>query len=288
MESRQLILLNLFAKASLTLTILSFALPGFAVPDRSAPRHSQDRLQNRQVSFVSDNDRDTRINPPKTERQESKVESRRNLDFSGMGRPGKQTAGESRDRCPDVSTSLTALMPQSNSGKTIAPRPTFLFYVPYSMQQTPVGEFVLQDEERNDIYRISFQLKGSSGYMPLKIPATAKPLMVNRWYRWYFKLYCEPNRFSSPIFVQGWIQRVVADRTLSEQLELKRVPSYLVYANNNIWYDAIAALAELRWNRSKSNFYEQDWYSFLKAKGVNLDLPSALTRMEMGQAIESK
>ncbi|MGK7895213.1 MAG: DUF928 domain-containing protein, partial [Xenococcus sp. (in: cyanobacteria)] len=51
------------------------------------------------------------------------------LDFSDTGRSGQQTAGETRSgQCGDVSIPLTALVPSSNSGKTIATHPQLWFY----------------------------------------------------------------------------------------------------------------------------------------------------------------
>lgn len=74
--------------------------------------------------------------------QRSQIEKQKSPDFSGEGRPGKRKGGGSRGGCPFVNPNstdnqkspLTAFIPITNSGKTIAKRPTFLFYVPYSSQ----------------------------------------------------------------------------------------------------------------------------------------------------------
>ena len=194
-------------------------------------------------------------------------------DFSGTGRPGRQTAGDSRDRCPMVNQRLTALMPTSHSGKTVTARPTFWFYVPYSAQQVTAGEFVLQGEN-HDPYRVPFTLPQTPGFVSVSIPASAA-LEDERWYRWYFKVYCNPHENSSPTFVQGWIQKIAFNPTLQSQLKSTALRDDIVYANEGIWYDAIAHLAELRQNNPQSIALAADWHQLLQAQGVDLLLPTA-------------
>lgn len=190
-------------------------------------------------------------------------------DFSGDGRPGRRAGGGSRSPCPSMNTPLTALMPVTNLGKTVAERPTFWFYVPYSRQEASSGEFVLQDEEDKDVYRTPFMLPETPGFVSLSIPPTEAPLEINKSYRWYFKLYCNPQK-SSPVLVEGWVQRVELTPALESQLKAATPPEYIVYATNFIWYDALARLAELRLTKSP-NATLDDWTNLLKWKGVGLE-----------------
>lgn len=201
--------------------------------------------------------------PPQSNHQKSP-------DFSGDGRPGRRAGGGSRSPCPSIAPPLTALMPATNWGKTVAERPTFWFYVPYSSQQAPAGEFVLQSEQGNDIYRIPFTLPETPGFVNFSTPHSAAPLEINKSYRWYFKLYCEPQKASAPVFVDGWVQRVQLTPTLESQLR-STTQDYAVYAANGIWYDAIAHLAELRVTNPANARLDQEWASLLGAKGVGLE-----------------
>lgn len=191
-------------------------------------------------------------------------------DFSGEGRPGRRAGGGSRSPCPAIEPSLTALMPVTNLGKTVAERPTFWFYVPYSSQQAPAGEFVLQGEEGNDIYRTPLTLPQTPGFVSFSTPPTAAPLEVNQSYRWYFKLYCQPQLASAPVFVDGWVQRVALIPELESQLRSATAQDYAVYAAHGIWYDALADLAELRLTNPANTELEQEWAKLLGAKGVGL------------------
>lgn len=124
-------------------------------------------------------------------------------DFTADGRSGNRAGGASRGDCPEVQTPLTALIPTSNSGTTVAPRPTFWFYVPYSPQEATSGEFVLLDRQWNVISQIPFRLTETSGLIGITIPTTEPELEINKEYRWSFKLFCEGEETSSssPIFV---------------------------------------------------------------------------------------
>jgi hypothetical protein len=202
------------------------------------------------------------------------IASQEEADFSGTGRPGRQTSGESRSDCLTTEFPLTALMPASNWGKTVSERPTFWFYVPYSPQETPIGEFVLQDEARNDVYRIPFTLPQTPGFVSFSVPAERSPLEVDKWYRWYFKLYCDRQKSSSPVFVQGWVQRIALTPELENQLEKTLRPD-TVYSKRQIWYDAIARLANLRLANPSDVQLEEDWNRLLKVKGVEIELPNS-------------
>lgn len=191
-------------------------------------------------------------------------------DFSGEGRPGRRSGGGSRSPCPAIEPSLTALMPATNLGKTVAERPTFWFYVPYSSQQAPAGEFVLQGKGGNDLYRTRLTLPQTPGFVSFSTPPTAAPLEVNQSYRWYFKLYCQSQPASAPVFVDGWVQRVELTPELESQLRSAKAQDYAIYAANGIWYDALAHLAELRLSNPANTRLEQEWAKLLGARGIGL------------------
>lgn len=193
------------------------------------------------------------------------------LDFSGYGRPGRRTGGGSRSLCPSIDPPLTALIPETNLGKTVAERPSFLFYIPYSPQQAPDGEFVLQSEQGDDIYRTDVTLPQTPGIVSISIPSTVKPLEISQSYRWYFKLYCESQQASTPIFVEGWVQRVALTPTLKSQLLAAKARDYAVYAANGIWYDALTHLAQLRHTNRANPQLDLEWIDLLNAKGVGLE-----------------
>lgn len=195
-------------------------------------------------------------------------------DFSGDGRPGSQTAGDGRGVCQiPVNTPLTALIPQSHWGKTIASHPTFWVYVPYSAQETPVGEFVLQNENRQDVYRVPFTLNGTPGLVPVQLPDTAPALEPGKSYRWYFKVYCNQEKNNVPFFVQGWVQRVAASDSLEQELATAGSRQDRVFVEQGLWYDAVSHLARLQQQQPQNQALQQAWQRLLSAKGVDLEIP---------------
>ena len=201
------------------------------------------------------------------------------LDFSGTGRPGQQTAGDSRSNCPYVNPPLTALLPVSHKGKTVNKHPTFWFYVPYNAKQVKAIEFVLQNEQREDVYRTPLSLEKTSGYVNFSLPSTAPALKLGEWYVWYFKVYCAPAEVSTPLFVQGWIQRVPVNSILNLELEQTAHRLDKVYARYGIWYDAVDRLARLHLFNPNNQVLRQDWHKLLNTKGVSLEeLNSTLIR----------
>jgi len=205
-----------------------------------------------------------------------------NVDFQSDGRSGNRSGGGSRSKCPPMDFPLTALVPESNWGKTLEAHPTLWFYVPYSPEQAPVGEFVLQDEAGNDVYRLPFELSQTPGLVRLSVPDTQESLKRGNWYRWYFTLYCDRDKSASPVFAQGWIQRIPLTPTLERQLNAAKPREDQVYVANRIWFDALTHLANLRLANS-NQVTDADWRKLLQGKGVNLELPSQ--ELNMGYVI---
>ncbi|MEO1561143.1 MAG: DUF928 domain-containing protein, partial [Cyanobacteria bacterium J06632_19] len=134
---------------------------------------------------------------PKTPRKLTPISGRR----AGMG---------SRNNCPAVPISLTALAPfeeQANKrtnksnigivgGTTTLERPKFWFYVPYTKNlENLSAEFSLQDSNGTDVYRENIVLPQKPGVVGISLPNTVKPLEVGKTYRWYFKVNCSNTRF---------------------------------------------------------------------------------------------
>ncbi|MCC5660812.1 DUF928 domain-containing protein [Nostoc sp. XA010] len=194
-----------------------------------------------------------------------------------IGEPGKRGEAGSRGCGQDINKPLTssqkrltALVPvYSNSelvfGTTIAERPNFLFYVPYT-SDFAVGEFVLEDQaEEQTIYKTS--LSETPGVVSFRLPSKAAPLEIGKRYRWYFNIYCNKDKDKQIIAdIEGYIKREQLNPTLKTQLE-KATPSQQVnlYAANGIWYEALSAATELR----RTNSQDTSWTALLKAVGLN-------------------
>ena len=119
---------------------------------------------------------------------------------------------------------------------TVAEYPTFLFHVPALPASIETGEFVLQNEARDDVYRTSLILPQQPGIISINlIQSIQYSLQINKKYHWYFKVYCEERkRASDYFFVDGWIQRVALTPGLNSQLSKASLSKYKIYTANGL------------------------------------------------------
>lgn len=88
-------------------------------------------------------------------------------------------------------------------------------------------------------------------------------------YHWYFKLYCgQPQNQPEYFYVDAWVQRVSLTPELQKQLGKAKPRDYTAYATNNIWYDAVTTLAELRRTNPGDRVLGQEWTELFKAVGL--------------------
>ncbi len=216
-----------------------------------------------------------KVRPDDSSRSSDRARESKNkqqpLDFSDTGRPGQQTAGESRGECIYTEHNLSAVIPTSHSGKTTLGNPRFWVYFPYTRQQVSQIEFVIQNEAREDVWRSQVKNRDNQGYRSFSMPATAAPLEVDRWYRWYVKVYCGRDRDDSTDYVQGWVRRVPLLSQMYLELQQESMPSHKIYGEGGIWYDAIDNLLTLYKSDPGNMRLERDWHNLIEAQGVSLD-----------------
>lgn len=199
--------------------------------------------------------------------------------------PGRIAGMGSRDSCPEVELPLRALVPfkkrdltnQQNKessyislmdvwGLTTHEHPTFWYYVPYTKDIAGASaEFVLQDSEENTVYQSSVSLPVKPGIVSVMLPNTTMPLEISKNYRWFFKVSCSGQQ-SSPIYVEGDIQRVNLNAALAQQLAAaQKREKVSIYADNGIWFDAMNLLVQLRQTNPNDVALVSDWSSLLES-----------------------
>ena len=189
-------------------------------------------------------------------------------DGSNRGRPTKRKGMGSRSDCPAANIPLTALIPEDKISKVVEANPKFWFYIPYQPNTIPVGEFVLQDEANNDVYRDSFSIDKGEGIVSISL--NGKNLEADKIYQWYFKLYCDRDRLSTQIFVRGWVQRVALQPQQQKQLSSASSPRKRAafYAQNDIWYSALTELAKLKQANPQNQMIAKYWLQLLNDVGL--------------------
>lgn len=202
--------------------------------------------------------------------------------------------------CPRVNKALTPLMPvspktlrsrqnsttenpglDSSLGLTVAERPIFWFYIPFPLTAQRPIEFVLEDDQGKEFYQTTFTESGiSSGIAGFELPSTAPPLEVNRTYRWYFSVYCTPDRTDDPILAEGSVKRVAITSSLTRQLEqAKPQQRFELYAKAGLWHEAVNSLAELRRKNPEDVTLKKEWTTLLQAMNLDAIAKEPITSM---------
>ena len=195
--------------------------------------------------------------------------------------PGRRRGGARRGTCPETETQLVALVPATEietetlpetyvGSVTAAGYPTIWFDVPYQLTNELTAEFVLQDEQGQDVYRRTLfeaaDVEQTSGLVSMSLPSELSPLEIGKTYQWYFKINCGSE---SPLYVQGGIERVRLDADLTNQIEnAMPLAQAELYQENEVWYDAINVVAQLRRSQPDDPTVDSAWMDLLRSLDI--------------------
>lgn len=168
---------------------------------------------------------------------------------------------------------LTALVPNSNLGTTIAEYPKFFFYIPDADVAGVEAKFILSNEKDEEIYNkiITLKAKDSDSIISIDLSGSPSlpPLEIGKSYSWSFDLTFDKTEPSSNPYVNGSITRVEASSELKKKVSntlLQKQPA--IYAENGIWYESLASLAQLRCSHPNDATIASDWQSILQQVGL--------------------
>ncbi|WP_017654743.1 DUF928 domain-containing protein [Fortiea contorta] len=191
---------------------------------------------------------------------------------------GRVRGGAKRGSCPADAVKLTALVPFTTPtptvtnvwGLTTKERPTLWLYVPIPKSSAYPAEFVLQDQDSRPIYQQDINLPEQPGIIGVSLPANAPPLAVEKRYRWFFTIYCDPEKQLPPIYVEGVIKRVNLNQAIARQLKVAQpLQKFSIYAKNGIWHEALTTLAELRQQDPQNTTLQSQWQDLLSSVGFS-------------------
>lgn len=177
----------------------------------------------------------------------------------------------------DKKKELTLLVPDLQLATTVAEFPTFLWYLRSTPDPTPARamEFTLMDNnDGQEIYKTRFAIRPNQhGLMSLKLPnsPTSARLEIGRQYHWAVTLVCNANNLdSNVVIVDGFVQRVKPSPQMvaqSERASLRQ--QFTLYAENRLWYDMLATLAELRHRNPNDSTLKDAWKKLLESVGLD-------------------
>lgn len=192
------------------------------------------------------------------------------LDFPPTGnRKSPKTTSGGGTRSDDINclavkegdTPLVALMPnRENIAKTATATPILYWYLPET--KVTDGEFVLVDEQGNEVYFTNFALPKQAGIVKLTIPEKAK-LQPNKTYSWSFSVICDSRYRNRDKFVEGKIEYISVDTELKNQLKnSSALEKAQLYAKESIWFETLEIMAQMRSEK------QAEWQQFLQSVGL--------------------
>ncbi len=218
---------------------------------------------------TSDNAQDSPVQPP---------------PLPNNGIPvGRRRGGTSRNQCPVSNLPLTALVPGQDTSKqigqnfvsflasTVSEYPTVWIYIPQSLNNYSIGEFVFQNEAGKDIYRQSLTLPKTEGIIGINLPTKPEySLEIGQKYHWYFKIYCgEAQPEAAYYYVDSWIQRIALTPEQERKVSNAKSEPYWTYFEQNIWYETVTILGQLLQANSSDFNLQQDWFKILQSIGLS-------------------
>lgn len=189
-------------------------------------------------------------------------------DTGNRGAPKKSAGGGTRSddqTCfsnEDNEPPLVALMPnRENKAKTASDTPTFYGYIPTTTATE--GEFVLVDEDDNEVYYTQFPLSSTPGIIKLEIPETVALKPGN--YNWSLMVICDSRYRNRDKYVEGSLEYVSLTEELKNQINAESsLEKAQVYADASLWLETFDTLVQIREDNP------EEWQELLASVGLEM------------------
>jgi Domain of Unknown Function (DUF928) len=208
--------------------------------------------------------RGTRRPPLSTPRSRERQVIKLKFTLPPKGAPGKRTDAGSRNGC-SANKPLTALVPSTNIGLTVAKHPTFWFYIPYQSNSSALGKFQLFDERETVVYTTNISTKGIPGIVGVELPQRFSGLEIGQRYQWVLSFSCNSTSTETSTLVNGFVERVAVTKELKQKLEGAKTQrdSLLLYGEEGLWFDLLSALIGERRRNPYDFQVAEDWFGLL-------------------------
>ena len=161
---------------------------------------------------------------------------------------------------------LTAVVPNSNYGLTVASRPTFWIYLPKTSARQAI--LSIKEEGIKPHWQQSLSLTGEAGITGIKLSDDAPALEIGKNYQWAVILVCDSRPNPNDPVVAAWIKRVDESDLNNFQLSAKNsLEKAAWYAQKGIWYDALDILGKAK--KSSLDNWHDIWVKYLQSGGLD-------------------
>lgn len=196
------------------------------------------------------------------------------------GMPGNREGGGARGCGQEVYVPpLIAIIPNENVGRTQMDRPTLLWVAPAVPDRTLI--FNINTAEERTLFKQEFSGPDQAEIAGITLPSEAPALEPQQDYHWYLSVVCDPLARSGDVVVDGWVRRVAPDPQLTARLQQTSPQERpILLAEAGLWYDTLAAIAQLRQQDPQASTWQGNWSSLLQEVGLEMmsDLPWSLSQ----------
>jgi len=186
----------------------------------------------------------------------------------GSGSRGCPVA-EAMDQSSNSQDMMIALLvPDNHVGQTLSAQPTLFWFVSAPPEQTLEITLV---EPKVAQPLLTQQVKvDRGGLMKLEIQPGQVELEAGKRYRWSVAIVCNPNRRSTDVLAQGWIERVSDVAALTpEEAGLPAQDRAKLYAERGLWYDALREIASAYDIDPQNSLVQQELKGLLNQVGLD-------------------
>lgn len=159
------------------------------------------------------------------------------------GSPGGRVGGGTRGAALEAPVSLSVLVPD-HVGITLQSQPHLYYFI--SKKTTYPLEFTITEKSTvKPVLEARLSPPEKGGIQCIRLADHGVELRQNVPYQWFVAVVTDPGRRSRDILSGGMIEVVSPSAALSEKLRhTERAKQPFVLAQEGIWYDALAALAD--------------------------------------------
>lgn len=181
--------------------------------------------------------------------------------------------------CLDIEQTVVPLVYGRGTDFTQLEQPSLFFYLPHELEEIGAVEVLIRDDVLRPLARYEVGSIEQSGIIKITIPYF---LEADKNYQIIFKIYCgekTPDRSNPDETSIVWIQRR-SESAIEISPDLEPFETYQLYRKNQIWYDAIATLADLYFTQPKNIEIRAAWVELLESLAVPENLPESLSNLQ--------
>ena len=169
----------------------------------------------------------------------------------------------------NAAVTLDVLAPD-DVGTTTQDQPSLFWFQSKPADDAKFELTLLQEKKAKPLVRIKADHASKSGIQRFKLSDHNVKLMPGVEYQWVVALVTDPENRSTDLVASGVIKRVVPDPELKKKIGQASPASLAgIYAEEGIWYDALAALSDQIEARPEDKSLRQTRADLLRQAGLN-------------------